>query len=387
MKNFDRNDNKQMELRQNLFNAFQTDDKEAQEGAFLAFAEDLQTRIADEAKAAMNGQMIAQTDNQILVDRGIRHALTSKEMKYFENVVERSGFEGVEEAFPTTIIETVFDNLQNDHPLLSLIDMRSTEGMTKLIVADPTKAKAFWGPICEDIKQMIIEGFKVVDFSSSRLSGFVAICKGLLELGPEYLARYIIEIMYEIMEMELEVGVVAGNGKNQPIGMMKKLSGAVDGVYADKDVVAVSEFTPEVMGGLRAALAKAKTDRGDIHLVINPLTYWSKVFPALAYRTQDGSWVTNNLPTGENIVLSHAVPEDRAIIGNLKNYLLGVAGDVRIDRYEQTLAIEDMELFIAKFFGWGTPKNMNAFFVLDLTDVTGGTVPALEEAAAEVPGA
>lgn len=387
MKNYDRIDNTQMELRQNLFNAFQTDDKEAQEGAFLAFAEDLQTRIADEAKAAMDGQMVTHTDNQILVDRGIRQALTSKEMKYFENVVERGGFDGVEELFPTTIIETVFENLQNEHPLLSLIDMRSTDGVAKLIVADPTKAKAFWGPICEDIRQMIIEGFKVVDFSSSRLSGFVAICKGLLELGPEWLARYIIEIMYEIMEMELEVGVIAGTGQNQPIGMTKKLSGAVDGVYPDKDVVAVTEFTPAVMGGLRAALASAKTDRGQISLVINPLTYWSKVFPALAYQTNDGGWVTDNLPTGENIVLSHAVPEDKAILGNLKNYLLGVAGDVRIDRYEQTLAIEDMELFIAKFYGWGTPKNMNAFFILDLSGVDGATVPALETEAEPVPGA
>lgn len=67
------------------------------------------------------------------------------------------------------------------------------------------------------------------------------------------------------------------------------------------------------------------------------------------------------------------------VFGVLKNYLLVVAADVEITEYKETLAIEDMDLYVAKFFGKGIPKNENAFFVADVTTIEGATVPELEE--------
>ena len=47
-----------------------------------------------------------------------------------------------------------------------------------------------------------------------------------------------------------------------------------------------------------------------------------------------------------------------------------------------------MELFIAKWYGYGLAKDKNAFFVADVSGVTGATVPPLEETVVEeVPGA
>ena len=40
-----------------------------------------------------------------------------------------------------------------------------------------------------------------------------------------------------------------------------------------------------------------------------------------------------------------------------------------------------MDLYIAKMFAAGVAKNPNAFIVLDLTGITGATVPTAEAAA------
>jgi len=114
-------------------------------------------------------------------------------------------------------------------------------------------------------------------------------------------------------------------------------------------------------------------------MMVNPQTYRAKVFPKLAVRDANGQWVVTGLPTGDEIIQSHAVPVDRAIFGVPENYFLGVAGDVEIKSYDQTFAIEDMDLYIAKFFGNGISKNVNAFFIADISGMAGATVPTLEK--------
>lgn len=374
-----------MAVRQTFFDALRDGSEEDQikalEGVINMIQEDIMSR-ANEQMELIGAEY---TDDRILAERGIMKPLTTAEKKYFNAVIERGGFDGVEELFPTTIVQDVFRDLRQSHPILSRVDAKNTTALAKFIFADPTKATAFWGPLCEDIKQMIIEGFKVVKLESSRLSGFVVICKGMLELGPAWLAQYVTEVIREIMATSIELAIVAGTGDEQPIGITKQLSGAVDSVYPDKEKVTLSDLKPASLAGIRGALAKAKTDNGEVVILVNPLTYWSKIFPNLAFQATDGRWVLDVLPTGETIIQSHAVPEDTLIWGVLKNYFLGISGEVRIDRYDQTLAIEDLELFIAKFYGYGIAKNRNAFFVADVTSVAGATIPPLEEEAAVVP--
>lgn len=378
MKNLD-NTMTTEKARVELFNALKSDDSEVQEKAFADFTDALQSEIIERANNTIQNVGTEISDNQILVNRGIMRPLTSTEKKYFNAVVERKGFDNVNEAFPKTIIQDVFKHLKTEHPLLSKIDMKDTTALATYIFAKPNKATAFWGPICEDIKQMILEGFNEVNLQSSRLSGFVAVCKGMLELGPNWLAEYVTTLIYEIMATSLELAVVAGTGKNQPIGMIKKLSGATDSVYPDKDKITLTELNADSLVGVRAALAKAKLDDAGVAVLVNPVTYWAKVFKSLVLRTPDGEFVKDRLSTGEEIIPSYAVPEDTLVIGNPANYFLGVSGETRLDRYDQTLAIEDMELYIAKFYGYGLAKDPNAFFVADIKGVKGATVPELEE--------
>lgn len=368
-----------MDVRNEMVEAFKGEDAVLQEKAFNKVLDMMQNEIMDEANGKIDRVFSNKSDENVLVTRGIRKAWTADEKKFFNAVIERKGFEGVEGLFPVTIIEEVFNNLTRNHPLLSRIDAKNTTAVTRMIFSVPQTAKAYWGPICADIKQMIINGFKEVDLKTSRLSGFVAICKGMLELGPDWLGRYVMEAIYEIMNTEFEIGIVTGDGKNKPIGISRKLSGATDGVYPEKPATEITAIDAKTFLGVRAALATANMVNGPISLLVNPADAAAKIAIASIYQVPaTGQYVQAGLPGVDDIVESYAVPVGKAYMGNLKNYFLGIAGQMRIDRYEETLAIEDMTLYIAKMYAYGQPKDMNAFFALDISKVTGITIPALE---------
>lgn len=381
MKNLDLMKQSLETQRAGLFAAMQGGTEEEREVAFNNFAEGIQSSVAQQARDMVAEIGVGYNDEQILVERGIVKPLTSKEMKYFNAAVEKNSFENIDEVFPTTIVEDIFNNLTEEHPLLSRIDAKTTNALMKYIYADPTVKLAYWGAIPADIKQILINGFKTIGLESYKLSGFLAVPKGFFKLGPLWMATYVITLLKEIMSATLEIAVISGTGKLEPIGMIKKLSGAVDSVYPNKDEIELKDLEPISLAGIRAALAKAKTDNGRVSVLVNPMTYWSKLFTALAQRDRDNNWHLISLPTGEEIVQSHAVPEDKLVFGVLKNYLLAVSGQMEMNKYEETLAIEDMDLFIAKFHGNGVAKNANAFFVADITEMPSAAIPKLEPTA------
>lgn len=361
---------------QAMYAALNSEDEKQLETAVnnysVALADSMKADVQKEVSRFEN----ARADESIMAKRANRFQLTSDEKKFFAEAVEKQTVEGLDEVFPKTIIETIMEDLAQEHPLLSEIDNRYTEATIKYIYADHAEATAYWDVIPADIRQILIGSFKSLDMSVAKLSGFIALPKGYFKLGPNWLAQYVTTFLREVMAATLEEAVINGDGKVKPIGMMRKLSGAVDGVYPEKTAVPITELTPMSLGGPRALLAKEKMLNGKISFVANPVTLETKINPNLFFQNKvDGSWKELPLPNGEQIIPSYAVPEGRAIIGNLKNYLLAVAGDVEIKKYEETLAIEDMDLFIAKMFSNGLAKNPNAFVVLDVSGIQGVTVP------------
>ncbi|WBY48108.1 phage major capsid protein [Latilactobacillus curvatus] len=378
MKNLDLNTQAVKEARVAMFNAMREGDEKQQGEAFNSFAQSLQDSITEQAQAHLDGIQNEMTDEKILENRGLQRALTQSERKFFAEAVQKQSFENMDEVFPETVVEDVLSRIKEEHPLLSMIDTQTVSALMKLIYADPTKQTAFWGKVPDNIKQILTEGFKTMSLESSKLSGFLAVPKGFFQLGPKYLATYVITFLEETMSATLESAVVSGTGKDMPIGMLKKLSGAIDNVYPDKTPIELTDLDPISLAGIHAALTKAKTANGQVAVIVNPMSYWAKLFPKLAVKDANNNWHLITLPTGDTIVQSYAVPEDRMIFGVLKNYALGVSSAMELGRYEETLAIEDMDLFIAKFFGMGVAKNENAFFVTDISKMTGATIPELE---------
>ena len=372
------------EAREQLFAALRTDNEQEQKQAFENFVTGLEANVSEQVKAAAAEFQEVVQDESILAERGLRRKLTSAERKFFSEAAQKQKITGLDQMFPETIIEDVYRNLVQEHPLLSLIDMQVGDVKTAFIYGDSTKKRAFWGTIPSDIQQILLDSFKRLDISQSQLSGYIAVPKGYYKLGPSWLASYVITFLQEVMAASLEEAVVNGDGKEKPLGMMRKLSGDSGGVYPEKQAIVLADLTPSTLASIRAALAKAKTDNGQVAVLVNPMTYWSKVFPKLAFRTDAGVWVTTQMPTGETIIPLHAVTEDKLVFGVPYNYLLVVAGSVEIQEYRETLALQNLDLHIAQFFGKGIAKNENAFFVADISSVEGATIPDLEGPAAIV---
>lgn len=382
MKNFDAKNMDMKVIIQNVYNALGQTDETVTEGALEVFGNALAEQAKNTAKDQTSALYAAIQDEQIMVNRGARRAITNSEMKYFNEAAEKQKIEGLDTVFPTTIIETVMTDLAENHPLLSAIETRFTEAAIKYVYGDPAVATAYWDVIPSDIRQILIGAFKSLDMSVSKLSGYIALPKGYFKLGPTWLANYVTTFLREVMQASLEEAVVNGDGKLKPIGMMRKLSGAIDGVYPPKTAVAITALTPITLGGPRALLAKEKMLNGPLSLVVNPVTSATVVAPNLFFQnTTDGSWMQLPLPYDITVIESYAVPEGKAVLGNAKNYLLAVAGDLELNKYDQTLAIEDMDLYIAKMFATGIAKNANAFVVLDVSGITGVTVPTADPVA------
>ncbi|MGC6551990.1 phage major capsid protein [Streptococcus sp. VTCC 12905] len=372
------------EAREQLFAALRTDNEQEQKQAFENFVTGLEANVSEQVKAAAAEFQEGVQDESILAERGLRRKLTSDERKFFSEAAKKQKITGLDQMFPETIIEDVYRNLVQEHPLLSLIDMQVGDVKTAFIYGDSTKKRAFWGTIPADIQQILLDSFKRLDISQSQLSGYIAVPKGYYKLGPSWLASYVITFLQEVMAASLEEAVVNGDGKEKPLGMMRKLSGDSGGVYPEKQAIVLADLTPSTLAGIRAALAKAKTDNGQVAVLVNPMTYWAKVFPKLAFRTDAGVWVTTQLPTGEAIIPLHAVTENKLVFGVPYNYLLVVSGSVEIQEYRETLALQNLDLHIAQFFGKGIAKNENAFFVADISSVEGAIIPSLEGPAAIV---
>lgn len=361
------------EVKAKAYEALKNGTDEEQKVAFEALFDQMAIEAKNAAEDKTSQLHNAINDENILVDRGVERPMTSEEKKYFKAAVEKQKLDGLDVQFPKTIIQDILKDLTEEHPIISRVDTQYTEAVVEYIYGDPTKSTAFWGALPDDIKQILLGAFKSLRLQVAKLSGFIAVPKSYFKLGPTWLANYVTTAHKEAIQVTLENAIINGDGNQKPIGMTRKLSGAVDNVYPLKTKITVGSLEPIALAGIRATMAAEKTDNGAVEWIVHPETYWTKLYPNLAYQTPTGVWVTTTLPTGENIVQSYAVDKDTAVIGVLNNYLLAVAGDLEITKYTETLAIEDMDLFIAKMFTTGIPKNENAFFVANLSTIQGAT--------------
>lgn len=368
MKNLDAIKNQVSEQRTKAFNALQNGSKEEQGQAFNELFESIQNAVIEQANEQLRQTVNNNSDDEILAKRGGK-ALTTKEKKYFTAVIANGGFEGLQESMPETILNDVMENVKSDHELLKLLDVRSTAGLAKAIFSKPNVATAFWGEIDDEIKEMLKGAFEFIDIASKKLSGFIVLPKEVLKLGPNWLATFITESMRESMQITLEHAVVNGNGLHEPVGMLKSLTGVVDGVYSDKATVVLNDLKPATLGEkVMKPLANGKKLRGDIVMVVHPNDYWGKIFGATT-TFQNGVYFKDVLPISAKIVQSEAMPEGKMVVGVAKNYLLAVSGQSNITRYTETFAVEDMDLYIAKFTGNGRPKSQESFIVFDIANL------------------
>lgn len=369
------------DLRQRLAGAIKDNKPDELSDVFSEMCQTIGDINKEEYEAQLNG-LKQELNNAALYARGIRQ-LTTEEKEYYQKISDairsenpKQALENVSVAFPQTIISRVMEDLTESHPLLSKIQFTPTGGAIRMMLNTDGRHKAAWGKLCAKIIEELTSGFKEVDVGLYKLSAFIPVCKAQLDLGPEWLDRYIRAILAEAIANGLEDGSVMGDGNDKPIGMIRDVSesaSVVGGAYPEKAKIKVSDFEPTTMGKLVALLAVTPNgkDRNpdDLILLVNPQDYYEKVMPATTIRTPDGTYRNNVLPYPTTIIPVSALPRGQAVFGVGRLYFaaVGMNKGGRLEYDDSYRFLEDERVYLIKLYANGFPVDNNAFLNLDIS--------------------
>lgn len=375
MKSKDLIDQEKTELLQKLTTAMQSGDETGMAAAFSDFAKSVQESVIKEAK-----ELAQVTDSNVLAARGVRQ-LTSGEREFYQGVItaSRSGnpkqaLVDIDKAMPQTIIDSVIEDIKENHPLLDAVDFVNTNGAIRMILNADDVDLATWGALNTSISEELAGKIELVDISFAKLSAYIPVAKDMLDLGPVWIDSYVRLILAEALAAGLENGIVNGTGKNQPIGMTKDLDGSVtQGVYPDKSKVALTSLEPAEYCGVIAPLAN-KPNGGyravpEVMLLVNPVDYIQKVLPATTVRAADGTYKNNIFPYPTRVIQTNALTTGNAVIGLVNKYFMGVGAGKSgtIEYSDEYQFLEDARVYLTKLHGNGRPKDNNAFIYLDIS--------------------
>lgn len=389
MKNKDVLMQEKTKILQKMNEAIEKNDADAFAAAFEELSQNIQENILNEVD-----QQRQAADVAILNGRGVRQ-LTSDETKYYQAVIEamkssnpKQALTDLDVVMPKTVIDRVFEDLSEQHPLLEEIDFQNTSGLVEMYMNTDEVQLASWGTLTGTITKELTSGFKKVNMSLKKLSAFLPVCKAMLDLGPTWIDRYVREVLTEAIYNGLEKGIIAGSGKDEPIGMLKKVGDDVSvtgGAYPDKDTIAVKKLDAKTYGELLAKLAKTPTGKtrviDKVILVVNPVDYFQKVMPGTTIMTPTGTYTNNVFPYPTVVIQSTQVPEGKAVLGIGKKYFMGIgtAKSGKIEYSDDYHFLEDERVYLTKLYGHGEPVDNNAFLVLDISKLE----PAILKVAVE----
>lgn len=389
MKNLDLLKQQKADIMAKINQAVKDGDEEGFAKAFTEYTDMLQEAVLAEARG-----LVQATDNQILAGRGVR-VLTSEETKFYQKIIEamksgnpKQALSGFDNVLPKTVIDAVFEDITEQHPLLSAIQFENAEAMVEYLYSSmDSRFRATWGKLCAEITKKLSSQFHKLSFSQVKLSAFVPVCKAMLDLGPAWMDRYVRTILFEAIANGLEWGIINGRGVAEgavnpdnyiyePIGMIKDLTNFnVATGFADKVAIPITDFSPENYGALISQLAVGPNLLNrvvtEVILVVNPVDYFTKIMPATMFQTPQGTYARDIFPFPTKVVQSAYIEQGKAILGIAKRYLavLGTGKDGRIDYSDEYKFLEDERVYLIKLYGTGRPLDNNSFLLLDISNL------------------
>lgn len=360
-----------------LQKAMNTDDEEAIKQAWEGFHESIAEVVKQDFEEANGNQTI-------LAQRGYRQ-LTSAETKFYEKLIEagkgpnpKQAFAGMMEIMPETIIEDVFKDLTEEHPLLNKINFTSVKYLTKWILNDHSAQTAVWGEINSAITEEITSAFKTIEINQCKLSAFAVIEKDMLDLGPTFLDNYIRTFLKESLLCALEKAIVDGTGKNQPIGLTRDVSEDVNisgGVYPKKEKIVVNDFLPATYGNLLAKLCVTEKGRNrkfnEVLMICNQQDYLTKIMPASTVLNSAGAYVNNLFPFPTDVVISNELATGEAVICLPEEYFMGIGGAKEgvIEYSDDFKFLEDKRVYKIKMYGMGKAYDDTVAILIDISNL------------------
>ena len=332
--------------------------------------EDLIQEIRDEA-------LQAESDKEYAKKMGLR-TLSKEEKNFLEALVndpKQAITANQVDTIPTTMIDITLENIkeENKDGVLSDIEF-APANVKKWIAADKTGTYA-WGSLFGAIGGELGASFEGVDVEINKLSAYLIIPKALRDLALPFVDKYFMAILKENIQDGLEYGYLQGSGKNEPIGIYKQISSVnEDGTHKDKTVnTTLTEFTPKGLAPAKVHLTNGgKRVINQLSLYCNPSDEANYVAPALYDR--EGRLVSSfkNLKVKQ----STQNPTGKAALVIPKKYVMGLK-NMGIKEYDQTKALDDADVVIAKSYANGRAVDDKIAFVFDVTKLK-EYIPAIQ---------
>jgi hypothetical protein len=379
MRNLDLLQQKKAEIMVKMNQAMKEGNEEAFAQAFTEYTDMLQEAVMAEAKG-----LVQAADNTILAGRGVR-ALTSEETQYYEKLIQamktgnfKQALSDFDVVLPKTVIDAVFEDITEQHPLLDAINFVPTGPLVEILVSvQDGRHLATWDTLTAEIVKELTSSFSKIDLTQKKLSAFLPIGKAMLDLGPAWMDRYIRTILQEAIANGLEKGIIDGSGLDQPIGMRRDPKSSLNQTtgYAVLTKTALTQITPETYGAILAALAIGPNNLyrtiSEVLLIVNPVDFFTKIMPATVYQKPDGTYATNIFPFPTRVIQSVWVPSNEAIIGIGKRYFmaLGTSKGGRVEYSDEYHFLEDERVYLTKLYGNGKPLDNTSFKLLNITNL------------------
>ena len=305
----------------------------------------------------------AKSDEQFAKSLNLR-VLSKEETKFYEN------FKDIKQAItakqvdiiPTSIIDRTLDDVKKESGVLKLVQFAPAD-VKKWLVAEKTGTYA-WGELFGTIGGELSAEFSTLNVDLNKLSTYLIIPKAIRDLSLPFVDKYFMAILEENMIDGLEYGYLSGNGKNQPIGIYNQIAKSTDGVHTEKVLNStIKNFTPKSLAPVKKSLSKdGKRTFDKIYLICNPADQADYVDPAIYDR--EGRLVSSYknlevIPCANN-------PKGKAVFTLDQKYVMGISG-VKINDYDQTKALDDADVVIAKAYANGRAVDDSVAYVFDVT--------------------
>lgn len=368
LKNKDLEKKDELEIKNEMKEAIENGDSDGFVAAQTALAKKIEERVLEEAKNARNEDW---HDQRVMEQRNL-NPLTAEEREYYNEVIDGAGFAGTEKLVPATVFDRVFENLRKNHPLLSRIDFKNTTGVTEWITRNGAVEAAWWGKLTDAIQKKLSGAFKKESTDLYKLSAYMPVAKAMLDLGPEWLDRFVREVLYESVALALEMAIVDGTGDGEPIGMTRDLAGAVvEGVYPKKTAQPLTDLEPGTLGRKIMAPLTKDGERAvpQAILLVNPLDYWERIFAKTTFLTADKTYVYGVLPIPAEIIQSVAVTKGEMIAGVAKDYFMGIGSSQKIEYSDHYKFLEDERTYITKQYANGKPIDNDSFLLFNISNM------------------
>ncbi len=302
---------------------------------------------------------------------GLRH-LTEQEKQWIDRAIKQedtSSLKGKEiDYLPETTVSYIFEDLKTEHPLFQYIDW-APAGVKKWFISERS-GKASWGKLTRTIIDQVEATVSTLDMEVASLSAFMFVPEAIIDMGYQWIDKFVRTVILEVNEEGIEEGIIAGNGKDAPIGMLKDLKKAVqEGVYQDKTAVEVTDFGPDDFGTkvLPTLNKDGKRNVDTIVIIANQKELDTTIYKATHVLGFNGYVKADNYKNFV-YVASPSVPEHRAIAYVPKKYVCGISrmGIKYSDDYK---FLEQLRTYIVKTYGNGRLKDNNDAVVLDITNL------------------